>query len=184
MNLYGNKNLQYQGATASDSYFRTTILTNNNGSTKYGNSHDARDFCFYGTIGAWFYQDPGGHISYTQGSGWRYQNVNETLTPRTYQTVNPGFKNKGDILLSIPMALAISVTLAPAFSQISQISLINPILIFKNVLDEYLINSAISMFVKKIGKPLSVKGLKTKDICSLAFSSSTPKNNSIRINHK
>ena len=75
-------------ATAPDSYFRTTILANNNGSTKYGNSHDARDFCFYGTIGAWFYQAPGGYISYTQGSGWRYQNVNETLTPRTYQTVN------------------------------------------------------------------------------------------------
>ena len=70
----------------------------------------------------------------------------ESLWKQEPPIPGPGFKNKGDILLSIPMALAISVTLAPVFSQISQISLINPILIFKNVLDEYLINSAISMF--------------------------------------
>ena len=83
----------------------------------------------------------------------------ESLGKQEPPIPGPGLKKSGEILLSIPIALAISVTLAPVFSQMSHISLIKQILTFKNVLEEYLIISAVSILVKKIGNPLSVKGL-------------------------
>ena len=63
------------------------------------------------------------------------------------------------ILPSNPIPVETSLTLAPTFSHKSAISLIKVILVAKKEFAAYLISSAVSLFVNKIGVSKRYKGL-------------------------